>query len=104
MWITLFINNDNNNILFYQTSVRLFYAQTVQIQNTNICSPLGNLGKNRRFESGGSKNQNKCSIFPSAYKLDYLHTNLILKHSKKSLKINTFRKFSSKIKYRISYR
>ena len=25
---------------------------------------------------GGTKNSNKCSVFPAAYKLDYPHTNL----------------------------
>ena len=38
------------------------------------------MGKNRRIKSGGTKNQNKCSVFQAAYKLDYLHTDFILKH------------------------
>ena len=37
------------------------------------------MGKNRHFEMGRTKNQNKCSVFPAAYKLDYLHTNFIFK-------------------------
>ena len=33
---------------------------------------------------GGIKNYNKCSVFPAAYKLNYLHTNFILKTPNKN--------------------
>ena len=78
---TIFLKNIL--ILFYQTSVRLYSAQIVQIQKQNIRSTFGKMGKNRRIMSGGIKNQSKCSVFPAAYKLDYPHTNLIFKHSNK---------------------
>ena len=42
------------------------------------------MGKNRLFQGGGAKNQNKCSVFPAAYKLVHLHTNFILKHLNKN--------------------
>ena len=43
---------------------------------------------------GGSKNQNKRSVFRATYRLVHLHTNLILKHFKKSLKNSRFPNFS----------
>ena len=33
---------------------------------------------------GGTKNSNKCSVFPATYKLLHLHTNFILKHLNKT--------------------
>ena len=66
------------------------------------------MGKNRLFESGDSKNQNKCSIFPSAYKLLHPHTNFIFKHPIKPHKIPTKSHFpathSPKSQYRPQYR
>ena len=81
-------------IQFYQTSVRLYSAQIVQIQKQNICSTFGKMGKNRRIKGGGSKNSNKCSVFPAAYKLVHLHTNLIFKHSIQNLQNTTKSPFS----------
>ena len=43
------------------------------------------MGKNRLFQGGATKNQNKCSVFPAAYKLVHLYTNFILKHLNKNL-------------------
>ena len=42
------------------------------------------MGKNRLSQGGATKNQNKCSVFPAAYKLGHLHTNFILKHLNKN--------------------
>ena len=55
---------------------------------------IGKMGKNRAFYIGGTKNQNKCSVFPAAYKLVHLHTNLIFKHSIQNLQTPTKSPFS----------
>ena len=66
------------------------------------------MGKNRRFEIGGAKNQNKCSVFRAAYKLVHLYTNLIFKHSIQNLQNTTKSTLShhptQKSKYRTQYR
>ena len=66
------------------------------------------MGKNRRIKGGGSKNSNKCSVFPAAYKLVHLHTNLIFKHSIQNLQNTTKSPFShhpiQKSQYRTKYR
>ena len=83
---------DNVSILLY---VLLYYYINTKIcpyspdPNTNICSNLGKMGKNRAFYIGGTKNQNKCSVFQAAYKLLHLHTNLIFKHSIQNLQNTT---------------
>ena len=38
------------------------------------------MGKNRRIKDRGTKNQNKCSVFPAAYKLVHPQTDFILNH------------------------
>ena len=57
---------------------------------------------------GGSKNQNKRSVFPAAYKLVHLYTNLIFKHSIQNLQNTTKSPFSNhpiqKSQYRTQYR
>lgn len=66
------------------------------------------MGKNRRIKRGGTKNQNKCSVFPAAYKLDYLHTNLKIKPLNKNYqnpsKSSISPIYSPKIQYRTQYR
>lgn len=66
------------------------------------------MGKNRSFEIGGTKNQNKCSVFRAAYKLLHLHTNLIFKYSIQNLQNTTKSPFFhhpiQKSKYRTQYR
>ena len=66
------------------------------------------MGKNRRIKSGGSKNSNNCSVFPAAYKLVHLHTNLIFKHSIQNLQNTTksplFTHPLQKSQYRPKYR
>ena len=66
------------------------------------------MGKNRRINGGGSKNSNKCSAFPAAYKLVHLHTNLIFKHSIQNLQNTTKSPLShhpiQKSQYRTQYR
>ena len=73
-----------------------------------MCSTFGKMGKYRLFESGGSKNQNKCSVFQAAYKLVHLYTNFILKSLNKNLikssKIKHFTNFNPKSQYRTQYR
>ena len=58
------------------------------------------MGKNRRINGGGSKNSNKCSVFPAAYKLLHLYTNFILKPLNKNpinpSKIKHFTHFNPK--------
>ena len=76
--------------------------------NPNTRSAFGKMGKNRRIKSGGTKNQNKCSVFPAAYKLVHLHTNLIFKHSIQNLQNITKSPLpnhpTTKSKYRTQYR
>ena len=66
------------------------------------------MGKNRAFYIGGTKNQNKCSVFRAAYKLLHPHTNFILKHLNKNpikpSKIKHFAHFNPKSQYRTQYR
>ena len=66
------------------------------------------MGKNRAFYIGGTKNQNKCSVFRAAYKLLHPHTNLIFKHSIQNLQNTTKSPFShhpiQKSQYRTQYR
>ena len=67
------------------------------------------MGKNRRINGGGSKNSNKCSVFPAAYKLLHPHTNLKIKHLNKNpikpSKIKHFAHFNpKKSQYRTQYR
>ena len=84
MWITMWIMF---SILLY---VLLYYYINTKIYsaspdpNTNICSTFGKMGKNRAFYIGGTKNQNKCSVFRAAYKLLHPHTNLKIKHLNKN--------------------
>ena len=76
--------------------------------NQSIRSTFGKMGKNRRIKGGGSKNSNKCFVFPAAYKLVHLHTNLIFKHSIQNLQNTTKSPFShhpiQKSQYRTQYR
>ena len=76
-------------------------ALIVQTQNQNIRSILGKMGKNRRIKSGGTKNPNKRSVFPAAYKLVHLYTNFIFKPLNKNYikpsKIKHFTNLSSQI-------
>ena len=87
-------------ILFIQTSVRLFYTHIIQFSKTNIHFAFGKMGKNRAFYIGGTKNQNKCSVFRAAYKLLHPHTNLKIKHLNKNpikpSKIKHFAHFNPK--------
>ena len=77
-------------------------------QNQNICSVFGKMEKDRHFEIGGSKNQNKCSVFPAAYKLVHLYTNLIFKHLNKNyknpVKSNISLIYLTNSQYRTKYR
>ena len=61
---------------------------------------FGKMGKNRAFYIGGTKNQNKCSVFRAAYKLLHPHTNLKIKHLNKNpikpSKIKHFAHFNPK--------
>ena len=83
-------------------------ALTVQIQIQNIRSTFGKMVKNRAFYIGGGKNSNKCFVFPAAYKLVHLHTNLIFKHSIQNLQNTTKSPFPhhpiQKSQYRTQYR
>ena len=68
----------------------------------------GKMRKNRRFSRGRTKNQNVCSVFPAAYKLVHLYTNLIFKHSNKippnPVKSSISPIFTPKSQYRTQYR
>ena len=82
----------NNGIVRYAKMAIYLYTNICSIifcsnspdPKQNICSTLGKMGKNRLFQGGATKNQNKCSVFPAAYKLVHLHTNFILKHLNKN--------------------
>ena len=108
MWITMWIMFRYCYMYYCIIILIQKSALPVQIQNQNICLAFGNLGKYRLFVSGGIKNQNKCSVFPAAYKLLHLHTNLKIKPLKqniqKSNKIPIFNHPVKKSQYRPKYR
>ena len=85
---------------FYRTNVRLYSALIVQFLKYKQMFYFGKMGKNRAFYIGGTKNQNKCSVFRAAYKLLHPHTNLKIKHLNKnpikSSKIKHFAHFNPK--------
>ena len=104
-YVDMYVDNyvDNVSILLY---VLLYYYINTKICSAspdpkqNICSTFGNLGKNRAFSIGGSKNSNKCSVFPAAYKLLHPQTDFILKYLNKNpikpSKIKHFTHFNPK--------
>ena len=83
-------------------------AQIVQIQNRTYVLISVKWEKTDGSRAGGSKNSNKCSAFPATYKLDYPHTDFILKHLNKNpikpSKIKHFTHFNQKSQYRTQYR
>ena len=93
---------------FYQTSVRLFFVHIIQIQDKTYVRVSVIWGKTDFSKVGGTKNQNKCSVFPAAYKLVHPHTNLIFKHSTKiqsnPVKSSISPTYTTKSKYRTKYR
>ena len=101
MWITMWIMFRYCYMYYCIIILIQKSAQIVQIQNTNIYSNLGKMGKNRRIKSGGTKNQSKCSVIRAAYKLLHPHTNLIFKHLNKNYqkpsKIKHFTHFNHQI-------
>ena len=80
---TIFLKKYFYPILSYICSI--IFCSNSPDPKQNICLIFGKMGKNRGFEIGGTKNQNKCSVFRAAYKLLHLHTNLIFKHSIQNL-------------------
>ena len=104
-YVDMYVDNyvDNVSILLY---VLLYYYI-----NTKICSYSPDPKQNIRSVSvkwektdgskkGGTKNSNKCSVFPATYKLLHLHTDFILKHLNKNpikpSKIKHFAHFNPK--------
>ena len=77
-----------------------FFAHIVQFSKYKHMFVFGKMGKNRAFYIGGTKNQNKCSVFRAAYKLLHPHTNLKIKHLNKNpikpSKIKHFAHFNPK--------
>ena len=91
-------------ILFYQTSVRLIFIEQIQLERIIQIKTYVRLSvkwEKTDGSKGGTKNSNKCSVFPATYKLLHLHTNFILKHlnknSIKPSKIKHFTNLSSQI-------
>ena len=100
MWITMWIMLRYCYMYYCIIILIQKSALIVQIQNKNIRSNFGKMGKNRAFYIGGTKNQNKCSVFRAAYKLLHPHTNLKIKHLNKNpikpSKIKHFAHFNPK--------
>ena len=100
MWITMWIMFRYCYMYYCIIILIQKSALPVRIQIQNIRSNLGKMGKNRAFYIGGTKNQNKCSVFRAAYKLLHPHTNLKIKHLNKNpikpSKIKHFAHFNPK--------
>ena len=91
-------------MIYIVNYISLLYPSTSTCHNKQTfrtCVPDGKMRKNRRFSRGRTKNQNVCSIFPAAYKLDHLYTNLKIKplnqNPTKPSKIPTFQISTPKI-------
>lgn len=104
-FFSIFLKNFYH-ILSYKCSIFLCsYSPVFQIKTSVRLSVKW---EKTDFLCGGSKNQNKCSVFHVVYKLVHLYTNLIFKHLNKNPtkhnKIPTFPPFTPKIQYRTQYR
>ena len=101
-----------NFIPFYQTNVRLLFCSYSPVFKNKTYVRLSvkweKTDSYSRVIVGRIKNQNKCSIFPTAYKLVHLHTNLKIKplnqNHHKPTKIPLFHHPLQNPQYRTQYR